>query len=108
MLDDTNFVAVEATSPKNRGEPILSALRELKADESKAERIGKRAQHLVFEVLHPDNIDRSFLLTEVILPRRPLCSPLYTWHHLPDENNIQNGLSLSCVPLDCDSHPTVS
>lgn len=60
MLDETNHIPVERTSPENRGAPILSALKKLKADESRAERIGKAAQHLVLEVLHPDNVDRYF------------------------------------------------
>jgi len=105
MLDETNFVAVERTSLENRGEPILRALKELKADESKAERIGKAAQHLVFEVLHPDNIDRS--LSSHWHPFPPSSSVLTSGNvtlsarreSLP---GIQGGHDfLSCVPIAC-------
>jgi hypothetical protein len=74
MLDETNHIPVERTSPENRGAPILSALKKLKADESRAERIGKAAQHLVLEVLHPDNVDRSVLVTDILFLKLPMRS----------------------------------
>ena len=61
MLDETNHVPVEAVTASNDGEPVLSALKALMADDAKAKAIGKAGQHLATEVLHPDNVDRQVL-----------------------------------------------
>lgn len=58
LLDESNHVPTELATKENDGLPILQALLELRADESRARAIGEAAQHLVLEVLHPANVDR--------------------------------------------------
>lgn len=68
MLDETNHVPVEAVTKENDGEPVLKALQDLIADDAKAQAIGKAAQHLALEVLHPDNVDRQALDSAPLIP----------------------------------------
>ena len=58
MLDETNHLSIQALTRENDGESLIAAVEELHRDPAKAEAIGKAAQHLGREVLHPDNIDR--------------------------------------------------
>ena len=59
MLDETNHVPVVPVTAANYGEPVLTALKALIANETWAQEVAKAGQHLAQEILHPDNIDRS-------------------------------------------------
>lgn len=44
----------------NLGGPVLAVMQRLQTNKTMAHNIGQEGRHLVVEVLHPDNLARSF------------------------------------------------
>ena len=59
MLEDQkNIVFTEENNWNNNGEPLIRAVKDLAANQTKAQQIAAAGRHLGAEVLHPDNIKR--------------------------------------------------
>ena len=56
MRCQSRSAPAEPVSWENWGSPVLDAMAELHKNETRARAIGAAGQHLVAEVLHPDNV----------------------------------------------------